>query len=129
MASLVQEAAAGDPRDRTALDAFLRIAELWGLTADQQITLLGSPGRSTFFKWKKDGGTLPSDTVERISHIFNIYKCLNILFPDPARADAWVRRPNRHFGSQTPLERMSAGDVTDLAAVRQYLDAARGPWS
>ena len=33
------------------------------------------------------------------------------------------------FGGQTPLERMSAGDVTDLATVRQYLDAARGPWS
>jgi hypothetical protein len=24
---------------------------------------------------------------------------------------------------------MAAGDVTDLAAVRAYLDAARAPWS
>jgi hypothetical protein len=126
MASLVQEAAAGNPRDRTALDAFLRIAELWELTADQQITLLGSPGRSTFFKWKKDGGALPSDTLERISHIFNIYKCLNILFPDPARADAWVRRPNRFWNEQSALDRMLVGTMADLIEVRRYLDAQRG---
>lgn len=126
MASLVQEAAAGDPRDRTALDAFLKISELWGLTADQQITLLGSPGRSTFFKWKKDGGALPSDTVERISHIFNIYKCLNILFPDPARADAWVRRANRFWNEQSALDRMLVGTMADLIEVRRYLDAQRG---
>ena len=25
--------------------------------------------------------------------------------------------------------RMAAGDVTDLAAVRAYIDAARAPWS
>jgi hypothetical protein len=33
------------------------------------------------------------------------------------------------LGGQTPLQRMCAGDVTDLAAVRSYLDAARAPWS
>jgi hypothetical protein len=27
------------------------------------------------------------------------------------------------------VQRMRAGDVTDLAAVRAYLDAARAPWS
>ena len=52
-----------------------------------------------------------------------------IIYSDPAQADAWGRKPNRHFGGQTPIERMAAGDVTDLAAVRVYLDAARAPWS
>ena len=32
------------------------------------------------------------------------------------------------FGGQTALQRMLAGDVTDLAAVRAYLDAERGGW-
>ena len=79
MMVLPQDAAA--PRDvleRTALETFLRIAVAWGLTADQQIVLLGSPARSTFFKWKKEGGALPRDTLERISHVFGIYKCLNL---------------------------------------------------
>jgi len=33
------------------------------------------------------------------------------------------------WGGQTPLQRMAAGDVTDLAAVRAYADAARAPSS
>jgi hypothetical protein len=44
-------------------------------------------------------------------------------------ADGWVKRPNKAFGEQSPLERMRGGDVTDLAAVRGYVDAARAPWS
>ena len=48
---------------------------------------------------------------------------------DAALADGWVLRPNRAFAGQTPLARMTAGDVTDLAAVRAYVDAARSPWS
>ena len=67
--------------------------------------------------------------LRRIGYVAGIYKALQILYADPAQADGWVRRPNRHFGGQTPLERMAAGDVTDLAAVRAYVDAARTPWS
>jgi len=42
--SLVEMSAAG-------LRAFFNIARDWGLATDAQIVLLGSPGRSTFFKW------------------------------------------------------------------------------
>ena len=38
-----------------------------------------------------------------------------------------VKAAKRALGGTTPLERMAAGDVTDLAAVRAYLDAARAP--
>ena len=113
-------------RDRIAFAAFLRLADLWNLTADQQITLLGSPARSTFFKWKKEGGLLPSDTLERISHLINIHKCLNILFTDAARADEWVRRPDKYWSEQTALDRMLSGKMADIIDVRRYLDAQRG---
>lgn len=128
MTIVAREAASGarDDKDRKALDAFITIADLWGLTADQQVLLLGSPARSTFFKWKKDGGQLPSDTLERISHILSIYKCLTILFPDPARADAWVRRSNRYWQDQSALDRMLTGTMADIIDVRRYLDAQRG---
>lgn len=108
------------------LEAFLGIADQWGLTTDQQLKLLGSPGRSTFFKWKKDGGTIPDDTEERISHILGIYKCLQILFPDPHRADEWVSRPNEYFDDQSALDVMLGGRVANILTVRQYLDAQRG---
>ncbi|HEY8352801.1 MAG TPA: MbcA/ParS/Xre antitoxin family protein [Sphingomonadales bacterium] len=115
-----------------ALRVFFRIADLWGLTTQEQITLLGSPARSTFFKWKKDGAAqLPRDTLERISYILGIYKALQILLPDPAAADAWIRKPNAAeiFGGRSALERMLSGNVADLYVVRRYLDAERGGWS
>jgi len=115
-----------------ALRAFLKIAELWRLSTDEQMTLLGVSTRSTFFGWKKDRETVLSrDTLERISYILGIYKALQILLPDEKAADEWVRRPNSAppFGGRSALERMLSGQVADLFVVRQYLDAQRGGWA
>ncbi len=112
-----------------ALRAFFRVAERWGLNTAQQRTLLGSPPSSTFFKWKKEqGGALSRDVLERISYVLGIYKALQILLPEPERADRWVHAPNAAplFGGEPALKRMLAGNVGDLYAVRAYLDAERG---
>ncbi len=124
------------------LRAFARIAEAWGLSVDEQLALLGQPPRSTFFAWRKqpDKATLPRDTLERLSNILGIYKSLQILLPEPAAADAWVRQPNSaapfsaqlagRVGGDTALARMLAGNVSDLHLVRCYLDGVRGGgWS
>jgi hypothetical protein len=115
------------------LRAFFNIARDWDLNADEQIVLLGSPGRSTFFKWKQapDSARLSRDTLERLSLVLGIYKALQILLPQAALADAWVKRPNSAppFGGKRALDRMLAGNVSDLVAVRQYLDAMRGGWA
>ena len=115
-----------------ALRTFFRIADLWGLSTDEQMTLLGVTARSTFFKWKKNPNTvLPKDALERISYILGIYKALQILLPDEQAADAWIRRPNTAppFGGRSALGRMMSGQVADLFVVRQYLDAQRGGWA
>ncbi len=116
------------------LRAFVRIAQAWGLSVDEQLTLLGSPPRSTFFAWRKhpDKASLSRDTLERLSNILGIYKSLQILLPDAAAADAWVRQPNQAaiFGGGTALQRMLAGNVSDLNLVRRYVDGVRGGgWS
>jgi hypothetical protein len=115
------------------LRAFFRIAADWDLSVDEQIVLLGSPGRSTFFKWKHapESARLGRDTLERLSLLLGIYKALQILLPQPASADAWVKRPNSAppFGGRRALDRMLAGNISDLVAVRQYLDAMRGGWA
>jgi len=116
------------------LRAFARIAEAWGLSVDEQLRLLGEPPRSTFFAWRKqpDKAALSRDTLERLSNLLGIYKSLQILLPDAAAADAWVRRPNSAppFGGRSALERMLAGNVSDLNLVRRYLDGVRGGgWS
>ena len=110
-----------------ALRAFFRITELWEVSNKEATVLLGNPGRSTFYKWKRgDARSVPHDTIRRVSYVLGIYKCLQILFKSPEQADAWIRRPNAAFGGQAALARMLAGDVIDLAAVRGYLDSVRG---
>lgn len=111
------------------LRAFQHIATLWNLSIAEQLTLLGLHSKSTYFKWRKDGAVrLPKDTLERLSYLLGIYKALQILLPDPAAADQWLRRPNNAapFGGRSALERMLSGQVADLYLVRQYLDAQRG---
>jgi hypothetical protein len=112
-----------------ALRAFFRLAERWKLRVADQRKLLGDPPESTFYKWKRErAGTLSRDTLERISYVLGIFKALAILFPQPDRADAWLRSPNDAptFGGRTALNRMLSGNVADLYVVRQYLDAQRG---
>lgn len=116
------------------LRAFERIAAAWGLSVDEQLCLLGQPPRSTFFAWRKqpDKAALSRDVLERLSNLLGIYKSLQILLPDPVAADAWVRKPNTapEFGGRSALERMLAGNVSDLNLVRRYLDGVRGGgWS
>lgn len=111
------------------LRTFFRIADLWDLSVDEQIILLGGPARSTYFKWKKEGTTsLPHDVLERISYVLGIYKDLQLLLPEEEAADAWVRRRNDSglFGGRSALDRMLSGNVSDLYEVRRYLDAERG---
>jgi hypothetical protein len=112
-----------------ALRAFFRLAERWKLRVADQRKLLGDPPESTFYKWKRErDGALSRDTLERISYLLGIFKALAILFPQPERADGWLRKPNDAptFGGKTALERMLSGNVADLYVVRQYLDAQRG---
>jgi hypothetical protein len=118
-------AALGGP----GLRAFSNIAEAWGLTINEQLTLLGIASRSTFFKWRRERSPrLPRDTLERLSYLLGIYKALQILLPDTKAADEWVRKPNaaQPFGGRSALDRMLSGQVADLYVVREYLDAQRG---
>jgi len=119
-----------EERTGKALEGFFAIMRLWGADKTQMRRILGSPPERTFYAWKAgQARRVPEDTLRRIGYVAGIFKALQILYSDPGHADAWVRKPNRHFGGHTPLERMAAGDVTDLAAVRAYLNAARAPWS
>lgn len=117
-----------------ALRGFFAITARWGLKTAEARRLLGDPPESTFFKWKKDSadphwhGSVNRDVLERISYVLGIFKALQILFPDPTRADAWLRKANSAapFGGGSALQRMLSGNVADLYVVRGYLDAQRG---
>jgi hypothetical protein len=112
-----------------ALRTFFNIGRSWGLSATDEQRLLGVQ-RSTVYAWRSGDfpARLDADTLERLSYVFGIYSALQVLFPVPERADAWIRKPNTAavFGGDSALARMLGGHVADLFQVRQYLDAVRG---
>ena len=63
-----------------------------------------------------------------MSYLLGIWKALTLLFPEPANRLHWLRANNTSatFGGRPPLERLLAGNVGDLYAVRSYLDGWRG---
>lgn len=120
----------GPDQLRALFQGFFRIMELWGVNSARARAILGSPPERTFYKWRAgEIGSVPLDTIRRIGYVSGIWKALQIVYSNPQQADGWLKRANADFGGQAPLDRMAAGDVTDLAAVRQYIDAARAPWS
>ena len=112
-----------------ALRSYFRLTAQWGLSSEQERILLGSPSRSTFYRWKRNRlGRLRKDTLERISYMLGIYRALHVLYSRDAQADGWLKRPNTAplFGGKCALDRMLGGRVGDLYAVRQCLDSQCG---
>ena len=114
------------------LPAVFNIFTQWHLTGAQQMTLLGLSNEKTLYNWKNrpEKAKLTRDVLERASYILGIYKSLQILLPDPALADQWLSTPNDNpqFNGTAPLNRLLAGQVVDLAVVRNLLDAERSGW-
>lgn len=109
---------------RTALRAFFRIAEAWDLTLREQMLLLDVE-EATCIAWRQGQvcETLPSQTLERLSCVLNVYAALHRLLPIKERADAWVRQPNTAapFGGAPAINMLTSGQLEDLHSVVDYL--------
>src|SRR5260370_10721323 len=69
-----------------ALRTFLAIADLWGLTEEQRLLILGYPSRSTYHNWCKQARehgafTLAVDGLTRISALLPVHQRLGTLLP------------------------------------------------
>lgn len=109
-----------------ALKAFTQIAHAWSLSSQEQTALLGRPVELAFAIL--DTGIADRhwpETLERISYLIVIYRLLHLIFSDQQQADGWVRRPNSASlcKGKSALELMCSGQMADLAAVRQHLEA------
>ncbi len=115
-----------------AMRTFLNIATSWELSVKEQQGLLGWPPDSTFYKYKAGQvGTLPFDSLIRISLVLGIYKALHILYPEPDLANRWVKLPNSNelFGGRPALAMMIDAGMDGLYQVRRLLDGRRGGWN
>ena len=122
----------GSAVSKALLPAIFNIFSQWRLTGAQQMALLGLSNEKTLYNWKNQPGKakLTRDLLERASYLLGIYKSLEILLPEQSLADHWLATPNDNplFNGTAPLERLLAGQVVDLAVVRNFLDAERGGW-
>jgi hypothetical protein len=112
------------------LPSILKIFSQWRLTCAQQMTLLGLSNEENLYNWKSqpEAAKLTRDQLERISYILGIFKSLQVLLPEQSQADRWLVIPNDNplFNGAEPLDQLLAGQVADLAVVRNFLDAERG---
>ena len=116
-----------------AMRTFIAIADLWALSQNERLLVLGLPSASTYYGWVKaaregDGFTLPTDTLLRISAVLGIHKALRILFASDAEGIRWLRDPHAAlpFGGQPPIALVLGGTQDGLMLVRRFLDASRG---
>ena len=116
-----------------ALRTFLAIADLWGLTEEQRLLVLGYPSRSTYHNWCKQARehgafTLDVDVLTRISAVLGIHQALGILFPTERLGAEWLRTAHNAvvFGGRPPLDLVTSGSQDGLLSVRRFLDGARG---
>lgn len=112
------------------LPAIFNIFSHWRLTGAQQMALLGLGSEETLcsLKSQPDKAKLTRDQLERTSYILGIFNSLLVLLPEQTQADQWLATPNDNplFKGTKPLDHMLAGQVSDLAVVRNFLDAESG---
>ncbi len=107
----------------------VNLLKVWKLSDGEACIVLGDMSPRTWARWK-DGnvGRIDRDLRMRMAHLMGIHKGLRYLFRDPARGYAWIRKPNDAFGGLSALDLMLRGEISDLAALREWLNAERGAW-
>ena len=112
----------------SAVQAFLKIRDLWELRDEDARQLLGGMSNGAFYELKrKPRATLDQDRLTRISILTGIFKALNILYSKKL-ADHWIQLPNENpmFEGEAPLAYMMKGGQPAMLRVRQLLDSRRG---
>jgi uncharacterized protein (DUF2384 family) len=110
---------------RTTVKLFIA----WKLTDAQACTLLGGLSSRTWARWKEGSpGRMDRDLRMRMAHLMGIHKGVRYLFKDVARGYEWIKTPNAAFGGKSALDIMLQGELSDLAVMREWLDAERSAW-
>ncbi|KAA9370478.1 MbcA/ParS/Xre antitoxin family protein [Ochrobactrum quorumnocens] len=107
----------------------VNLLKAWKLSDTEACTLLGDMSARTWARWKEGTiGRIDRDLRMRMAHLMGIHKGLRYLFRDAARGYAWMRKPNAAFGGLSAIDLMLRGEISDLAALRDWLNAERGAW-
>lgn len=109
--------------------ATVNLAKAWKLTDTEARELLGGMSARTWARWKEGSlGRIDRDLRARMAHLMGIHKGLRYLFKDASRGYEWVRKPNDALEGMSALDVMLRGEISDLASIRDWLNAERGAW-
>lgn len=103
--------------------AIVRLFAHWQLTDTEAAGILDTDVE-TYRGWRSQQ-RCPSDQAlgARLSLLLGIHKCLRILFHEPARGYAWIRRPNDAFDGLPALDLLTTGQLSQIHRVRMMLEA------
>lgn len=112
----------------TVVKAIVRTADAWKLSNLEAAALFDVP-IATWNRMKAGSykGNLDQDKMMRASLLLGIFKGLRLLFNGPLEA-GWPKQPNKGpiFMGAAPVDRMIAGGIPSMIAVRGHIDALRG---
>ncbi|HEY9051457.1 MAG TPA: DUF2384 domain-containing protein [Gammaproteobacteria bacterium] len=99
----------------------------WGLSAEQQISVLDLPGdtRTRKLRAYHEDTPFPEDPkVEyRIIRLLGIIDALRTSYPkNPMMADIWMKTPNKRFMNRSPIQTMVEDGGNGVTAVLAELD-------
>lgn len=110
-----------------SLRAFINIAELWRLSDEEQMRILGIHELAILEAWKfrvraHETAAISKDMIVRIGCVLSIYASLVTLVSHERSAD-WIRAPNKGsiFCGDSALAMMTSGALEDLDSVALYL--------
>jgi len=109
----------------TGLRVFRDICRCWSAAEDEQVKLLGLAGAAELRELLDSGGRGTGEApLLRISLVFRIFRAINTLLPEAARADAWMRAPSTAplFAGRTAMEVMTSTSE-GLGQVCEYVEA------
>ena len=100
------------------------------LTGAQQMTLLGLSNEDPLqLEEPAEKAKLTRDLLERASYIWGSTSPRKILLPDRCwLTSGWPHQRQPAVQRHSAADRCFAGQVVDLAVVRDFLDAERGGW-
>lgn len=99
----------------------------WGLSAEQQISVLDLPNdtRTRKLRAYHEDTPFPEDpNVEyRIIRLLGIIDALRTSYPkNPMMADIWMKTPNKRFMNRSPIQTMVEDGGNGVTAVLAELD-------
>lgn len=102
------------------------LSRAWSLSEAEQVALLGLGVANDLRELRSVPlASVPTQVIERIAILLDIFKALNTLLPRVDAADAWIRKPNRApvFCGETALNLMMTEGLPGLREVRAHLQS------